>query len=111
MKPINFNHEIDQGTSYSYEMIISDQSGNIVDLTNADIKSAIKKDYTSSDIVLFTISKISPTNGRIILSLSATQTAGLKSGNYVYDVMYSLNTIVNKVANGVITVKPSTTSF
>jgi hypothetical protein len=111
MIPISYNHTIDQGTSYSYEMIISDQSGTVVDLTNAQIRSVIKKDYTSDDIVSFTISKTEPMVGRIVLSLSATDTASLKAGSYVYDVMYSLNTIVNKVVNGVITVKPSTSSF
>lgn len=111
MKPISYNHSIDQGTSYSYELIIANSTGSVVDVTNADIKSVMRKEWGSATGVSFTVSKIAPTAGKVILSLSPEDTADIKAGVYVYDVMYSLNTLVNKVVSGIITVNPSSSSF
>ena len=111
MKPISYNHTIEQGTSYSYELRIADNAGSIVDVTNADIRSIMRKEWGSINGTSFTISKIEPVAGRIILSLSAEDTADIKAGVYVYDVIYSLNTIVNKVVSGLVTVNPTSSSF
>lgn len=111
MKPISHNHTIEKGTSYSYEVIIVGDSGLPVDLTNAQVKSVMKKDHTSTEEILFTTSITEPTTGKVLLSLSADDTKNIKHGTYVYDVVYSLNTIVNKVLSGVVTIMPTTSYF
>ena len=51
-----------------------------------------------------------PTSGVIVMSLTATQTAVLKSGRYVYDLQITAaDTTVTRVLEGVITIRPEVT--
>jgi hypothetical protein len=107
MVPTEYNHYIEQGTSLSYSVTITDDNGSPVDLTNATVVSKMRKNYTSTSAQSFTISIIDYSTGKIQISLSPTETSLLKAGRYVYDLMYTLNTITNKVLFGIVTINPS----
>ena len=83
----------------------------IQNLTGYTAASQLRKNYTStaSTTILSTI-QTPATNGVIVLSLSSTQTAGLKSGRYVYDLQITAGDgTVSRVVEGVITIRPEVT--
>jgi hypothetical protein len=64
----------------------------------------MRQSYYSSNNITTLTTTVAGSNCTI--SLSATQTASLSPGNYVYDVEYTQSggTIVERVAEGIITV-------
>jgi hypothetical protein len=111
MAPIQ-NLVIDQGTTYSLSITVSDAAGNVLDLTNYTVRAQMRRSYGATSSVSFTTSKGNdPTDGELTISLSATQTSNLKPGRYVYDLEIEENTTneVTRVIEGIITVTPEVT--
>ena len=106
------NQTIDQGTTYSKSITVYETDGTTIqNLTGYTAASQLRKNYTStaSTTILSTIQRAAR-NGVIVLSLSSTQTAGLKSGRYVYDLQITAGDgTVSRVVEGVITIRPEVT--
>lgn len=100
---------IDQGTTFSTVINLTDDAGEPIDLTGYTGRSQIRKHYTSSNSQSFSVS-LGGTSGTIALSLTADQTANLIAGRYVYDaeVISSGNT-VSRIVEGIVTVTPEVT--
>jgi hypothetical protein len=98
---------IDQGADFSNEILLTDESGSPLDLSNYSVVSQIRKWYTSSNSVLFDSSIV---NGAVVLTMNAETTSTLTSSRYLYDVVIinPANT-VTRVVEGIITVNPSIT--
>jgi hypothetical protein len=60
--------------------------------------------------VTFTVT-IDALNGEVTLSLTATQTAALTAGRYVYDVELTIGSTVSRVIEGIVTVTPEVTKI
>ena len=103
------NLVIDQGTSFTTTISLTDEYGNATNLTGYTGTSVIKKWYTSSSSVPFTVVLTSAT-GQVTLSLTADQTAALDYGRYVYDVNLTLGSTISRVLEGIITVTPAVTN-
>lgn len=98
---------IDQGTTYSTDLNLTDDNGDPLDLTGYSANSVIKKWYTSSTSIPFTTA-INASAGVVTLYLSANQTSAIVPGRYVYDVdLTDLSGAVSRVVEGIITVTPS----
>ena len=84
---------IDQGSTFS---------------TSVNVKN---DDETASTATDFTVSIADPpSNGQIDCQLTATQTAALEEGRYVYDVEVTSDTgTVTRVIEGIITINPNVT--
>ena len=106
------NQEIDQGSTFSKQITVYETDGSTIqNLTGYTAASQIRKNYTSTayTTILATI-QTPATNGVIVMSLTATQTAVLKSGRYVYDLQITAaDTTVTRVLEGVITIRPEVT--
>ena len=104
------NLVIDQGTTFSTTLNLTDENGDILQLGGFTANSQIRKWYTSSNSVSF-VTAINIDSGTITLSLNANTTNNLVAGRYVYDVeITELSTnAVSRVVEGVITVTPSVT--
>jgi hypothetical protein len=106
------NQVIDQGTTFSKSITVYQTDGATVqNLTGYTVSSQLRKNYTSSasTTILATIQS-PPTGGIIVMSLTAVQTAGLKSGRYVYDLQITAADLtVTRVIEGVITLRPEVT--
>ena len=102
---------IDQGTTYSNTVTLTDGNNNPIDITSyANGQSLIKKWYTSQNLVPFSVS-INTGSSSVTLSLTSNATANIKSGRYVYDVDLLSNTgTVTKVLEGIVTINPSVTA-
>lgn len=104
------NLVIDQGTTFSADLNLTDDNGDNLDLTGFSANSQMRKWYTSSNSVVFE-TYINIDTGQITLSLSANQTNLLTAGRYVYDVeitQTSTNT-VSRIVEGIVTVTPQVT--
>jgi DUF4097 and DUF4098 domain-containing protein YvlB len=100
---------IDQGTTFSTVINLTDENGDPINLTGYTGDAQMRKHYTSSNSQSFSIS-LGSTSGTVALSLTANQTANLTPGRYVYDVeVRSSANVVSRIVEGIVTVTPEVT--
>lgn len=80
------NLYIDQGTDYSITVDVTDSAGDILNLSGYTASAQIRKTYSSSTVSETFSTSIAEATGQVTLSLTDTQTSGLSSGRYVYDL-------------------------
>ena len=98
------NIVIDQGTTFNTTITLTDEGGNLLDLSAYTGESQLRKWYTSSNAINFGITLV---NGVVNLSMAANTTATLSAGRYVYDVILTDGSNnVTRVVEGIVTVTP-----
>lgn len=103
------NLVVDQGATFETTINLTDDNGDLVDLTGYTGAGQIRKHYTSSNAVNITVT-LGGADGTVTLGLSANTTANLVSGRYVYDVeLYDPSSIVSRIFEGIVTVTPQVT--
>lgn len=103
------NLYIDQGTTYSLTITVSDQNGDVKDLTDYTVSAQMRKSYYSSSATSFTATASSPTDGEVTISLTATQTSELKAGRYVYDIEIASDEETLRILEGIVVINPEVT--
>ena len=103
------NLVIDQGSTFSTDLSLTDENGDPLDLDGYTANSQIRKWYTSTTASGTFTTYINVPDGTITLSLSDTQTGALVSGRYVYDVEINNGVTVSRVVEGIVTVTPQVT--
>ena len=98
------NLVIDQGCTFEKVIYAQNSSGANVTISSGTCAAKMRQSYYSSNNVTTLTTAVAGSNCTI--SLTATQTAALSPGNYVYDIEYTQSggTIVERVAEGIITV-------
>ena len=111
IKKQTLNQSIDQGTTFSKQIIVYQTDGTTVqNLTGYTVSSQLRKNYTSTAYTTISVSNSSPTNGILVMSLTPAATAALKPGRYVYDVeVTAADATVTRAVEGVITINPEVT--
>jgi len=98
------NITIDQGTTFNTQIELTDDAGNMLDLSAYTAESQIRKSYTSTTAVNFDVTL---TTGFVNLSLDANTTANMVAGRYVYDaILIDGSNNVTRVVEGIVTVTP-----
>lgn len=106
---IKANLIIDQGTTYSTSIDVTDADDVPVNLTGYTGTAQIRKHYSSSNSTAFAVS-ISSLDGIVTLSLTASQTAALNAGRYVYDCeLVNSSNVISRICEGIVTVTPQVT--
>ena len=108
------NINIDQGADFSASFKLDDAGTSIpINLTQFRGVGQLRKHSGAKFGVGFDVSIINPTAGEIIIALTAAQTAELKEGRYVYDVMLISNTDgkIYRVVEGMALVNPGVTDM
>ncbi len=105
------NLQIDQGSTFSKQITVYQTDGTTVqNLTGYTVASQVRKNYTSTNYTTINATNNDPTNGVIVMSLTAAQTAALKAGRYVYDLQITAaDGTVSRTVEGIITIKPEVT--
>lgn len=105
------NLAIDQGTTYSVTVQVTDTTGTARDLSGYTARSQMRRSYYTTSNTAFTVDILNPGEGEITLSLTSSQTSGLKIGRYVYDLELVSNTTsaVERIIEGIVTVYPEAT--
>ena len=80
------NLSVDQGTTFTAFVDVTDTAGDAFNLTGYTVAGQIRKNYNSLTSIVFTAVLSNPAGGTISLELSDTQTNAMKAGRYVYDV-------------------------
>ena len=103
------NLTIDQGCTFEKVITAQNSASGNVTISTGTCAAKMRKSYSSSNnVATFTTSV---TGSNCTISLTATQTAALSPGNYVYDVEYTQSdeTTVERLAQGIITISEEAT--
>lgn len=103
------NIYIDQGSTFTLSLNVSDQYGDIKDLSDYTVAGQIRKSYYSTTAVDFSAEASLPLEGEITISLTSEQTNNLKAGRYVYDVEIASELETVRVIEGIVVVNPGVT--
>jgi hypothetical protein len=105
------NLVINSGTDFSQSFTLEDPASNSAfNLTQYSISSQMRKWAGSSTAITFTSAIEIAILGKINISLTYQQTASLKPGRYVYDIIITDNeNKKNKVVEGMVLVREGVT--
>ena len=105
------NIVVDQGADYSASIDVTDSDGDNIDLSGYTAAGQIRKKYSSSTAVDFTVAVASPASAGVLnISLSNTQTNAMKAGRYVYDVeITNSGGVKTRVLEGQVEITPGVT--
>ena len=81
-----FNLIIDKGSYFEAYCEVKYANNDPVDITNIELFSGIRRDYTSEVVLEFDITKTDPEDGIFTYSLSSNSTLDISYGRYVYDI-------------------------
>ena len=82
------NIVINGGADFNQTYDLADQNTNAAkDLTNHAVSSQMRKHAAAVGVTTFTTTIVNPTAGQVRIGLTTSQTAALKPGRYVYDLM------------------------
>ena len=102
------NLYIDQGSDFSATIDLSQTTGSL-NLTGYSGAGTIAKSYDGTSKGSFTVN-VDDTDNELDLSLTAAETAALKPGRYVYDVIIKSGAgVITRVLEGQINVTPGVT--
>ena len=102
---------IEQGANLTSTVTVSDTQGDAINLSTYSASAQLRKSYYSSSANTLTATITGNANGQITLSMTASNTALLTPGRYVYDlkITNSTDNSVTRVIEGTATVLPSVT--
>ena len=106
------NLSIKTGTSFKQVFTLEDGNSNSpLDLTGFDVSAQMRKHAgATTGITTFTTIISDATSGQLEIGLSTTQTAGLKAGRQVYDIVTTDATgFMDCVVEGMVIVSQSVT--
>ena len=98
------NIALDQGCTFEKVITAQNSASQNVTISTGTCSSKMRQSYYSSNNITALTTAVAGSNCTI--SLTATQTAAISPGNYIYDVEYTQSdtTTVERVAEGIITV-------
>jgi hypothetical protein len=106
------NITIDQGSTFNTQVDLTDENGDPINLAAYTANAQIRKWYSAVNPAAVFTTNTGPNTaaGIVTLSLTASQTANLDSGRYVYDVnLTDASNTVTRVLEGIVTVTPRVT--
>ncbi len=109
LKKQTVNMVLDQGCTFEKVITAQNSAGSNVTISAGTCAGKMRQSYSSSNnVVSFTCADA---GSNVTISLTATQTSTITPGQYIYDVEYTQSggTIVERLAEGVLTVSPSAT--
>ena len=83
------NLTVYSGADFVQEYDMYEVGNRVVDLTNYSARAQLRKHIGSGTSVSFTVGFPDRRNGKIKLSIPSWQTSRLKSGRYVYDILFT----------------------
>lgn len=94
---------VEQYSDFSTTISLEDVEGNPMNLSSYSAISQIRKSPYTSTYYSF---NTDVSNGTIFISMSASNTANVPPGRYLYDTVITNGTTTTRVAEGIVTVTP-----
>lgn len=110
-----YNIVCDAGATLTRTLTWSDSAGSLVNLSGYTGRMQVRADVESSDTILsLTTSNggltLGGVAGTVLITVSATESATLTAGDYVYDLeLVSAGGTVTRLVQGQFTVRPEVT--
>ena len=103
---------INTHSDFSHTFDVIDSIGNIINVTNLDFASQMRKHPDSSTAVGFAVTVLDASLGKIQISMGSTFTGTLKPGRHVYDIVSTarLNGLKSIVVEGTVLVRSGISS-
>ena len=103
------NIALDQGCTFEKVITAQNSTSGNVTISAGTCAAKMRQSYYSSNNITTLTTAVAGSN--VTISLTATQTAAVSSGKYVYDVEYTQSdtTTVERVAEGIITISSEAT--
>ena len=108
----SINLVVDQGADFSKNLTVTTDGSTAYDISGLTFRAHMRPSYSSSTLTAeFTTAIVTAASGIYKLSLSDTQTKAIDAGRYVYDVEVTRtsDSVVTRVIEGIITVRPNVT--
>jgi hypothetical protein len=101
---------IEQGSTFSRTITIKDASNAVVNITNDTFAGQVRKRHQSGTVdATMTFNITDGANGEVTASITATDTATMDTGDFVYDIEWTSGTTVTRLLEGTATVTPEVT--
>ena len=103
------NFVLDQGSTFEKTITAKNTAGGNVTISSGSTAAKLRQStYSGNNIHTFSTS-VSGSN--VTISMTATNTANVSAGQYVYDVEYTQSdaTTIERLAEGIVTVSPEST--
>ena len=103
------NIALDQGCTFEKVITAQNTTSGNVSISTGTCAAKMRQSYYSSNNITALTTAVAGSN--VTISLTATQTAAVSPGNYVYDVEYTQSdtTTIERVAEGIITISEEVT--
>ena len=103
------NIALDQGCTFEKVITAQNSASQNVTISTGTCAAKMRQSYYSSNNITALTTTVAGSN--VTISLTATQTAAVSPGNYVYDVEYTQSdtTTIERVAEGIITISAEAT--
>jgi len=103
---------IEQGTTFTSDLTLTDVNGQPYDLNGFTVRSQARRSYYSSNAsITFVSSVVDANNGIIRLSANSAVTSNVRPGKLVYDVLLTETSTnnVTRIIEGQIFISPAAT--
>ena len=103
------NFVLDQGATFEKTITAQNSASGNVTISSGTCASKMRQStYSGNNIHTFSTSV---TGSNVTISMTATNTANVAAGQYVYDIEYTQSdtTTVERLAEGIVTVSPQST--
>ena len=103
------NFVLDQGSTFEKTITAKNTAGGNVTISSGTTSAKLRQStYSGNNIHTFTTSI---TGSNVTISMTATNTANVAAGQYVYDVEYTQSDAITieRLAEGIVTVSPQST--
>ena len=105
-----YNFILEQGATFTRQLTVK-ENGSAMNLTNYTVASKMRSTHDSSTVAgTFTCTVSDASGGKITMNMTATTTAAIEEGMYVYDIEITNSAgTVTRILEGEITVNPEVT--
>jgi len=103
------NFVLDQGATFEKTITAKNTAAGNVTISSGTTSAKLRQStYSGNNIHTFTTSI---TGSNVTISMTATNTANVAAGQYVYDVEYTQSdeTTIERLCEGIVTVSPQST--
>lgn len=110
----SYNIVCDQGATFSLALTYKDGNNDPINLTGCTARMQVRQRFDSGSTILSLTNTsglaLGTTNGRIVITISATATAALEPGDFIYDLeIQSADTAVTRIIQGKFKTRPEVT--
>jgi len=103
------NLVVDQGATFETVLTLTQDNGDLIDLSGYTGSAQLRKHFTSSNSTSISVT-LGGTNGTVTLGMTANTTANIIAGRYVYDVeLVDSGGVITRLIEGIVTVTPQVT--